>query len=146
MAKKRRCSICKKQINIKLFPRDAGKKDGLKCGCKACINKRNRDKKHNLNVRFNGYKKHSKKLNFSFELTIEQFKKISSKACFYCGGFSGKSKDGYFCGIDRVNTKKGYCVKNSVPCCSICNFMKGTLSKSKFLAHCQKIIFYLNNV
>lgn len=41
--------------------------------------------------------------------------------------------------IDRADNNLGYTKENSVPCCSECNFCKGTLSKDKFLDLVRKV-------
>jgi len=71
-------------------------------------------------------------------ITIEDFKKIISNPCFYCGD-TGKV------GVDRVNNLKGYSLNNSVSCCKLCNFMKKTMTREDFLNHIEKI-YTFNNI
>lgn len=142
---KKICSMCGHLLPLSAFSPDKRKPLGVKSGCKECANRINREKKHNLNVRYRGYKKRAKKKSWSFNLAMEQFRIISSKFCTYCGGFSGLSKDGPFSGIDRKNIKKGYSVQNCVPCCSVCNYMKNTMSKEEFLSHVARISSHQNN-
>ena len=42
-------------------------------------------------------------------------------------------------GIDRMNNNIGYEISNVVPCCSVCNKMKSSLSKEEFLTQICKI-------
>ena len=45
--------------------------------------------------------------------------------CFYCGEISKKRT------VDRINPKKGYSIKNCVPCCWECNRLKGKIDHVK---------------
>ena len=47
-------------------------------------------------------------------------------------------------GIDRIDSTLGYTSANTVPCCSLCNSMKSTLSPDNFIAHIKQILFHLN--
>jgi hypothetical protein len=42
-------------------------------------------------------------------------------------------------GIDRINNEVGYSIKNSVPCCGVCNYMKRKFSKEEFINQAIKI-------
>jgi hypothetical protein len=68
------------------------------------------------------------------ELTYEQFLKFTKiTLCHYCGAkinrqefatIKGEYKSSaYF--LDRKDSKKPYCVRNCVVCCTRCNFLKG---------------------
>lgn len=63
---------------------------------------------------------------------IEEFEKIVSSPCTYCG-------DNINNGIDRVENDKGYTKENSVSCCRFCNFMKKNWTKEFFIEHVKKI-------
>jgi len=73
-----------------------------------------------------------------FELTPEQFLRLVSGDCFYCG-FEPQQVLRYYNGefvhngIDRVDSNLGYIVDNCVPCCKICNYAKHNLSREEFL-------------
>jgi hypothetical protein len=120
------------------------------CGCYQYINQ-NRTKvrsdiKHGINSSsvnyvFSTYKRNARLRNLDFNLTKEQFYLISTKNCIYCGcaptkasGYSGKKNSPKFIynGIDRKDNKKGYCIENSVPCCTICNRAKGDLTEEQW--------------
>ncbi len=55
--------------------------------------------------------------------------------CVYCGALPNP-----FNGIDREDNQKGYTTENAVPCCQVCNYMKGCLSKEEFLEKARKIV------
>ena len=107
---------------------------------------------------YNNYKKQTR--GHIFELTLEDFKMITKKNCYYCGAKPNNMTDRtkttrngkiythscngnyIYNGIDRLDNFKGYTKKNSVPCCKICNSMKGKLSKKDFFKHIEKIRQY----
>jgi len=93
----------------------------------------------NMRNLFYIYKMGAKKRGYDFDLTEEQFKKITQKDCFYCGNkpsntYNRKGQNGEYIynGIDRLNNNKGYTIKNSVPCCYTCNRAKGKLTFQEF--------------
>jgi len=100
---------------------------------------------------YQAYKIRSKKRKITFSLTKGEFRKITSKNCFYCGsppsqimknhyiskvksrGTAASDNTKYlYNGIDRIDSKSGYTIKNSVPCCSCCNFAKRTMTQGQF--------------
>jgi len=92
------------------------------------------------NALYRSYKHSAKKRGFSFELTQEEFIKITQQDCRYCGDPPSqiaryRESTGVYVynGIDRVDNTRGYTVSNSVPCCKTCNSAKGTLSLEEFL-------------
>ena len=87
--------------------------------------------------RYVKYKTDSKRRGLSFELTIEEFVKLISSPCVYCGESDKKI------GIDRVDNTLPYTTNNSVPCCMVCNYMKKDMSKDMFLNHVRKILGYV---
>lgn len=94
---------------------------------------RMREHYHSLNGQYHQYKKRAVKSNIEFELTQEDCVPYYNTTCSYCGGpIKGL-------GIDRLSSKLGYVKDNITPCCSTCNFMKGTLEKEDFIAQVLKI-------
>jgi hypothetical protein len=76
-------------------------------------------------------KSSAKKRKILVTITFEQFGIIRGEDhCYYCGGplpLSG-------CGVDRKNNDLGYIPGNCIPCCTICNSIKGSeLSCSELL-------------
>lgn len=89
--------------------------------------------------KYHHYKSRSREIGRKWELTEEQFKKITQKDCYYCGakpnnrcGNKSGNGDYIYNGIDRVNNEKGYTIDNIVPCCKICNLGKRDLTVSEF--------------
>ena len=81
--------------------------------------------------RFAIYKGGAKTRGLPFSLTLEEFVKISSSPCHYCGG------EGY--GVDRRDSAIGYILGNCLPACSVCNMMKQQSSEQDFVLQCAKI-------
>jgi len=85
------------------------------------------------------YKRSAKKKGYSFELTNEQFFKLTQRACYYCGIEPNnitkniQTNGNYiYNGLDRIDNTKGYTIKNTVSCCSICNYAKRNLTLQEF--------------
>lgn len=96
------------------------------------------EKKANLDKYIVSYVQCAKSRNIAFELTKEKFEELVCMACYYCGSFNEKE----VIGIDRLNSERGYTNENCVPCCKVCNFMKGTLTKNTFITQAHKIATY----
>jgi len=75
----------------------------------------------------------AKERNYECMLSKDDFTKIVSDRCAYCGDGDKRR------GIDRIDNLKGYTVENSKPCCKICNYMKKNLTVTEFLEHIAKI-------
>ena len=97
------------------------------------------------------YRVAAKRRNLNFELTFGDFSNLIKQNCHYCDS-SPISKEnradvkrGSFKeiisvnGVDRVDNNLGYVVTNCVPCCSICNRAKRTLSYQDFISWINKI-------
>lgn len=76
------------------------------------------------------------KRNYKVDITFEEFSKIVSNPCAYCGENEKRI------GIDRIDNTKGYTLANSNPCCTTCNMMKKTMTVAEFLSHIEKISNY----
>lgn len=96
-----------------------------------------RDRRKTLEGKYARYKYESKRDGKDFEITFEQFKKIFSKPCHYCG-------DSRRVGIDRKNNKVGYVKSNCLPCCWPCNRAKSRLGYDFFIERCLKIAQHLS--
>jgi hypothetical protein len=86
------------------------------------------------------YKANAKTKDRVFSLSIEQFRKITSLSCHYCGGTSIHTGDlSMKCGIDRIDSSKGYTFENCLPCCTTCNVAKMDMSYKEFKAHIKRM-------
>jgi len=144
------CLGCGKHIEKFII----GKRDNLVQRCEECYIKLRKtedergerernysaEKRENLDRYFSTYIKCAKIRNIGFELTKEEFEKLVLQPCYYCG----ESKEGEVIGVDRLDSLMKYTINNCVPCCKTCNFMKGTLSMSRFIQHSHKIAKHIS--
>ena len=108
--------------------------------------------------KFCDYRTRAKARNFDFSISLEEFKVICSKPCFYClkspPVFTRlkKKKEHYTeenlekqnilaNGIDRFDNNKGYTLENSVACCSACNRAKADMSAKEYIDLCKKVAY-----
>jgi hypothetical protein len=89
----------------------------------------------NVDSYYGVYRKCAKTKQLQFELTKEDYLKMATQNCFYCGTMQPKG----FNGIDRKDSTKGYVVDNCVSCCEMCNFMKKCLSVDIFIQNVKHI-------
>ena len=126
----KKCFRCGEWLSIENFWKNSSQKDGYTNECKNCCS----SAKEN---RYNIYKKNAKRRNISFKVSKEEFYKITSEPCHYCGDIEKYN------GIDRINSNQGYILNNCVPCCEYCNKMKLDYSTKFWIEHLKKIInFY----
>jgi hypothetical protein len=129
--------------------------------CRDCSSRRNGDlatkrKKGESGLKklYGVYKRGAFSRGLLFELTLEEFKKLTSDNCFYCGippraiskaDCRGMSKKGIahstyiYNGIDRLNNKKGYILDNCAPCCKVCNRAKSNMDLDDFILWIQNL-------
>lgn len=94
------------------------------------------------------YKHSAERRGHLFELDEEFFRKITQQNCYYCKSEPNQIKKGQgktsgdyvYNGIDRIDSTKGYTPTNVVPCCFICNNMKGKMNEKDFYRHIEKIL------
>ena len=112
------------------------------CGCGQSAPRGTRDpgeaaRKHVLRQ----YQQNAKRRGRVWELTDEDFDRLTSSDCYYCGiapcrVFStGKYEGAEFTynGIDRVDSAGDYTPENVVPCCNTCNVAKRDMSFDTFM-------------
>jgi hypothetical protein len=107
--------------------------------CSKCRNARQIKESQDLQRRIRSYKNNAKQRNITFNLTDEQCVEFFKSQCRVC---NNDNIDELFCGIDRIDNKKGYSKENCRPCCIMCNFMKGSKDDVFFL---KKAEYILNN-
>jgi hypothetical protein len=88
------------------------------------------------------------------DMNIHQFYELSQMNCYYCGekpsNISRYSFDlnndfnVVYNGVDRIDSLKPHDVKNVVPCCRQCNFMKNTMTLQEFDNWIDNIVKNLN--
>lgn len=106
----------------------------------------------NANAIYHKYKIGATDRKLVFELSLDNFKRISQQNCYYCNSkptnrATKKIKNNgefIYNGIDRIDNSLGYTLDNSVPCCGVCNKMKLNYSEDKFIS--QIISIYNHSV
>ncbi len=93
-----------------------------------------------------GYKQAAKYRGLSWNLSEEDFDRLTKSDCHYCGSEPrtvAQRKRNYgnyvFNGIDRVNNSCGYGLENCVSCCRTCNHAKDVMSQADFLAWVSRV-------
>lgn len=89
------------------------------------------------------YKKGARIRGLEWNLSEDDFLKITSEICFYCKSIPEKKiKSTYdeftYNGIDRKNNKIGYILENCLPCCTLCNKAKRDLDYDLFISWINK--------
>lgn len=106
-----------------------------------------------LNQLYNNYIQNSKKREIEFALNKEEFSVLTKQNCFYCGikpeqfyKSRHNSGDYTYNGIDRLNSKEGYSIENTVPCCGRCNEAKNDLNYEDFVDWINRVHNNLNSM
>lgn len=86
--------------------------------------------------------------NLPYELTIERSVMLARSDCHYCGIAPMQVKriasgSVLFNGLDRLDSKQGYCEANVVPCCKHCNFAKNTMGYQEFREWVQRVYSHM---
>lgn len=133
------CSGCKEFLDISLFSKNKNRADGFSEYCNNCS-------KYDVKKRYGHYKSGAKSRNLSFDITLNEFKNITSQPCVYCGEFSVYFNDSWINGIDRIDSSVGYISDNIVPCCEMCNRMKLNYNIDEWLDKIRKIAIHTSEV
>lgn len=98
------------------------------------------------NIMLSYYKSNAKKRGVVWELSNDEFIKLVTGNCAYCGAPPQLSKGvrKELCnGIDRVDSNQGYTINNSVTCCTTCNKAKLAMSLPLFKEWVEKVYHHL---
>ena len=133
------CRRCNKQVDAHHWKWE--KDERLKCGgrwrCKMYVAQANRKYRHRVKsdpirnkrykeyhkqyslehaeiTRFKSLKSFDKKRGFVTDISLDSYRDMISKTCYYCG----KDECG---GLDRMDNTRGHVWGNVVPCCEKCN-------------------------
>jgi hypothetical protein len=96
------------------------------------------------------YKRNAKKRGLDWRISKQDFFRLISSRCFYCGALSSMSmrrgragakqaSELLYNGVDRIDSSEGYVLGNVVPCCKHCNIAKGTKSCEEFFEWIDRI-------
>lgn len=89
----------------------------------------------------------AKTRGYEWRLSDAEARGLMAGHCHYCGAPPSNRSSrqsahhGAFAysGIDRVDNARGYEAGNVVPCCAVCNWSKGPLSRDEFLAWVERV-------
>lgn len=126
------------------------------CGClqrEIVGNMQRKDKGvASLNYLFDSYQRGAKRRGLLFNLSKDEFAKLTKQDCHYCGKepsqiYGFEKSNGYYIynGIDRLNPQEGYTKENCVPACGDCNFAKQGLTASEFIGLVKRIYIHQKN-
>lgn len=130
-------------VSVSRLRRVEGRKNS--CGCKDSRCQVLPDGGAAKNSLYHKYQVDAAKRGREFLLTKEQFLKIVTDNCYYCGeapsNLESRGKHSKFMrnGIDRKDNNLGYTADNSVACCMLCNYIKRDMSIEQFSIHVRKL-------
>ena len=99
------------------------------------------------------YKIGARKRSLSFDLSEAEFKKLTQQNCHYCNiepkqvfkstnkkllADTAENNKYVYNGVDRKDNSIGYELSNCVPCCTICNRAKSSISYNDFIEYIKR--------
>ena len=100
----------------------------------------NKKRRESLEAHFKIYKRSARLKKHEFTYSEDEFKALISNPCYYCNTLDEKG----FNGIDRMNQSVGYIQSNGVSCCTMCNWLKGSLDSATFIKRIRHIDSFKN--
>ena len=85
--------------------------------------------------KFSALKANAKVRGWVVSITIEEFKVLNSKPCYYCKSSTPETGGG----LDRINSELGYIKGNVRPCCKACNLAKRDMTSTEFKNWIRKV-------
>lgn len=97
--------------------------------------------RESLDCQYRIYIQSAKHRNIEFGLDFNTYRVIVENPCYYCGCIN---ENRGFHGIDRKESTAGYTHDNCVACCSMCNYIKGTIPEIHFLQRIETVLAFNN--
>lgn len=95
---------------------------------------------------FNSILRSAKTRGIEFNLLPEEVRTITRQSCEYCGQPPAQVRrirrcngEYVYSGIDRIDSSRGYCFDNVVPCCKACNYAKRSMTLEVFKAWVKRV-------
>lgn len=150
--------------NEKRFWKFSAIKRQKSCGCLTDEAGLTGKQRRSFTSRLQSYKAGAKIRNLEWGISFEQFVKVASGDCFFCGSppkvwdcvsnAPSVMKDTpnanpvdyqiKFNGVDRLDSKIGYVIDNIVSCCTNCNRAKSDLTYDEFVNHVERMYSWLS--
>jgi len=120
----RKCGgpLTRKRAGQTYHSKKLGKRVYFDYRCHRCEALRQRERRKKPDYAFKAARSIAKRRGLRWELTEEQYFSLRRLPCHYCGF---PLPEGGM-GIDRISYKRGYFIKNCVPCCTECNVTKNS--------------------
>ena len=132
-----------------------GMEEYLRCNAKMSQNWRDKNPEKQIEIneaRRNSYesqygvdKRSACLKNLEFSISSDEYREIVKMPCHYCGIIQDRGTE-QFNGIDRDNSALGYVLGNCFSSCTICNYMKNTLSGAVFVNRVEHILTYNKHI
>ena len=103
------------------------------------VKQNNLNKKNSIVSHYKTYQMSASDKKLDFKFSMEEFEKMVSLPCYYCGIIQEKG----FNGIDRLHSSEHYTQTNCVSCCEMCNMMKGTTGPNIFVGRVEHILTHV---
>lgn len=142
MQLEQQCVVCLEVKSVTEFNKRGKWSNILRKQCKECVNlyrkehrktpegkaaqKRSEDKYRKTDrywtprALYTRSKASAKQRGKSFLLTLEEYKTIRQRPCYYCNDLLKNEKNRGI-GLDRLDNNRGYEIDNVVACCGSCN-------------------------
>ena len=96
---------------------------------------------------FTQYQWNAQHRNHEFNLTLEEFTRLITETCYYCGAPPYRVYQGFRCnGLDRVDNARGYTLDNAVAACKTCNLAKRSMSHDDFITWVHRTYVHLTEM
>ena len=121
------------------------------CGCWLKEPKLGTPNRAARNNALKSYQRSAEKRGFAWDLTDEDFDRLTSSDCYYCGAPPGaiwkavvtyENGDFIYTGLDRKDNALGYTPENVLPCCKVCNHAKSAMSFDDFMTWIARLTAY----
>ena len=97
-----------------------------------CRAAKKRPKPPTSNRRWKEFQRQARRRKLPVVMEKRHYHLLTKQPCAYCGRKTGKI------GVDRVCNSEPYTAENTLPCCSVCNFMKRAILTSAPLSAQQR--------
>jgi len=135
---------CRCECGIEQVRSSAHLRQGLSVHCSKCRAQIHKRPDSAFNQVLIQYKQDAKRRGFSWGLSNEEFRHLTSSPCYYTNQEPSTVKRTagsvyVYNGIDRLDSSKGYTVENCVPCNRRVNEMKMESPVDEFIEECRAV-------